>query len=77
VILAPIKRHLSRKNTSPSQKSTFFPETSFSNGISPFSLPAPVIAAVIGARALRPIPRPDALQVFIIDEFCPQNIVCA
>jgi len=51
VILALIKRPLSRKNTPPSQKKVqfFFAGTSSSNGISPFSLPAPVISKVIGA----------------------------
>ena len=48
--MAPIKRFLSRKNTPPSQKSTiFFAGTSSSNGISPFSLPAPVISKFFGA----------------------------
>jgi hypothetical protein len=51
--MAPIKRFLSRKNTPPSQKSTFFfAGTSSSAGISPFSLPAPVISEVIGADPL-------------------------
>ena len=46
--MAPIKRPLSRKNTTPSQKSTFFfAGTSSSNRISPFSLPAPAFSKVL------------------------------
>jgi hypothetical protein len=47
--MAPIKRPLSRENTSPSQKRIFFCRDIIQNGISPLSMTASGFSKVLGA----------------------------